>query len=510
MDMAANLKEVCMKLIKSLALGLGAVLACSGMAQADTAVIPMGTIQYNPAKAWNSYVILAGSGSAKLIDRNGNLVKEWDVKGGQGFPAKVFPGGHVGVSLYPGLSTGFQDSNTLAILDFDGNIVRQFNGWQKVDKGEKGQPANADGTYSVSRQHHDFQLEGSSTGYYAPGSKPKLDGKMLVLAHDNVANPKINSQMLLDDVIYIVDKKGDVVWKWHASDHFDQFGFTEAAKNHIKALPFLGKQHGGVDWLHINCASWLGPNKWYDKGDKRFHPDNIICDSRNSSHLFIIDHKTGDIVWQVAPPFVGMDGDLGPITGVHGTHMIPKGLPGAGNILIFDNGGPLEDDLYKDSQGHAWSRIIEFDPITRKIVWEYSAPAEKVSGSQFGYRFFFSPFISIAQRLPNGNTMITEGACSRIFEVTTDGEIVWEYRNPYNFTPFMKHSYTYRAYAVPYDYVPQLTKPVEVPVTAPSEPASFIMLPDDNGNVPNFKPVIDQRATVQFDDPWVVNRPAAK
>ena len=499
-----------MKLIKSLALGLGAVLACSGMAQADTAVIPMGTIQYNPAKAWNSYVILAGSGSAKLIDRNGNLVKEWDVKGGQGFPAKVFPGGHVGVSLYPGLSTGYQDGNTLAILDFDGNIVRQFNGWQKVDKGEKGQPANADGTYSVSRQHHDFQLEGSSTGYYAPSSKPKLDGKMLVLAHDNVANPKINSQMLLDDVIYIVDKKGDVVWKWHASDHFDQFGFTEAAKNHIKALPLLGRQHGGVDWLHINCASWLGPNKWYDKGDKRFHPDNIICDSRNSSHLFIIDHKTGDIVWQVAPPFVGMDGDLGPITGVHGTHMIPKGLPGAGNILIFDNGGPLEDDLYKDSQGHAWSRIIEFDPITRKIVWEYSAPAQKVGGSTFGYRFFFSPFISIAQRLPNGNTMITEGACSRIFEVTTDGEIVWEYRNPYNFTPFMKHNYTYRAYAVPYDYVPQLTKPVEVPVTAPSEPASFIMLPDDNGNVPNFKPVIDQRATVQFDDPWVVNRPAAK
>ena len=505
-----------MKLLKSLALGLGAVLACSGMASAETDVIPVGTIKYNPAKAWNSYVILAGSNTAKLIDRNGNLVKEWDVKGGQGFPAKVFPGGHVGVSLYPGLSTGFQDSNTLAILDFDGNIVRQFNGWQKVDKGEKGQPANADGTYSVSRQHHDFQLEGSSTGYYAPGSKPKLDGKMLVLAHDNVANPKINSQMLLDDVIYIVDKKGDVVWKWHASDHFDQFGFTEAAKNHIKALPFLGKQHGGVDWLHINCASWLGPNKWYDKGDKRFHPDNIICDSRNSSHLFIIDHKTGDIVWQVTPPFVGQDSDLGPITGVHGTHMIPKGLPGAGNILIFDNGGPLPGDLYKDTQAHAWSRVIEFDPITKKIVWEYSAPTQKVGGGNFGYRFFFSPFISIAQRLPNGNTMITEGACSRIFEVTTEGEIVWEYRNPYNNMPAardthsMSTGYTYRAYAVPYDYVPQLTKPVEVPVSAPAFPRSFVMMPDDNGNLPNYKPVLDQRPTVLFEEPWVINRPAAK
>ena len=499
-----------MKLLKSLALGLGAVLACSGMASAETDVIPVGTIKYNPAKAWNSYVILAGSNTAKLIDRNGNLVKEWNQFGGEGMPNKVYPGGHLLTTLYPSLSSGAQDNNTVALLDFDGNIVRQYNGWLKVDKGERGQPANPDGTYSVSRQHHDFQLEGSPTGYYAPGVKPKLDGKMLVLAHDNVSNPKINSEVLLDDVIYIVDKKGEVIWTWYANEHFDQFGFSGPAKNAIRANTKRGGEHSGVDWLHINCASWLGPNKWYDKGDKRFHPDNIICDSRNSSHLFIIDHKTGDIVWQVTPPFVGQDSDLGPITGVHGTHMIPKGLPGAGNILIFDNGGPLEDDLYKDSQGHAWSRIIEFDPITRKIVWEYSAPAEKVSGSQFGYRFFFSPFISIAQRLPNGNTMITEGACSRIFEVTTDGEIVWEYRNPYNFTPFMKHSYTYRAYAVPYDYVPQLTKPVEVPVTAPSEPASFIMLPDDNGNVPNFKPVIDQRATVQFDDPWVVNRPAAK
>ena len=499
-----------MKLLKSLALGLGAVLACSGMASAETDVIPVGTIKYNPAKAWNSYVILAGSNTAKLIDRNGNLVKEWNQFGGEGMPNKVYPGGHLLTTLYPSLSSGAQDNNTVALLDFDGNIVRQYNGWLKVDKGERGQPANPDGTYSVSRQHHDFQLEGSPTGYYAPGVKPKLDGKMLVLAHDNVSNPKINSEVLLDDVIYIVDKKGEVIWTWYANEHFDQFGFSGPAKNAIRANTKRGGEHSGVDWLHINCASWLGPNKWYDKGDKRFHPDNIICDSRNSSHLFIIDHKTGDIVWQVTPPFVGQDSDLGPITGVHGTHMIPKGLPGAGNILIFDNGGPLEDDLYKDSQGHAWSRIIEFDPITRKIVWEYSAPAEKVSGSQFGYRFFFSPFISIAQRLPNGNTMITEGACSRIFEVTTDGEIVWEYRNPYNFTPFMKHSYTYRADAVPYDYVPQLTKPVEVPVTAPSEPASFIMLPDDNGNVPNFKPVIDQRATVQFDDPWVVNRPAAK
>ena len=186
-----------MKLLKSLALGLGAVLACSGMASAETDVIPVGTIKYNPAKAWNSYVILAGSNTAKLIDRNGNLVKEWNQFGGEGMPNKVYPGGHLLTTLYPSLSSGAQDNNTVALLDFDGNIVRQYNGWLKVDKGERGQPANPDGTYSVSRQHHDFQLEGSPTGYYAPGVKPKLDGKMLVLAHDNVSNPKINSQTAL-------------------------------------------------------------------------------------------------------------------------------------------------------------------------------------------------------------------------------------------------------------------------------------------------------------------------
>ncbi|MBS5049752.1 MAG: aryl-sulfate sulfotransferase, partial [Desulfovibrionaceae bacterium] len=265
-----------MKLLKSLALGLGAVLACSGMASAETDVIPVGTIKYNPAKAWNSYVILAGSNTAKLIDRNGNLVKEWNQFGGEGMPNKVYPGGHLLTTLYPSLSSGAQDNNTVALLDFDGNIVRQYNGWLKVDKGERGQPANPDGTYSVSRQHHDFQLEGSPTGYYAPGVKPKLDGKMLVLAHDNVSNPKINSEVLLDDVIYIVDKKGEVIWTWYANEHFDQFGFSGPAKNAIRANTKRGGEHSGVDWLHINCASWLGPNKWYDKGDKRFHPDNII------------------------------------------------------------------------------------------------------------------------------------------------------------------------------------------------------------------------------------------
>lgn len=55
--------------------------------------------------------------------------------------------------------------------------------------------------------------------------------------------------------------------------------------------------------MHINNIATLGENKWYDGGDERFHPDNIIFDARNSNILGIISKKTGDIVWRLGPDF---------------------------------------------------------------------------------------------------------------------------------------------------------------------------------------------------------------
>ena len=69
-----------------------------------------------------------------------------------------------------------------------------------------------------------------------------------------------------------------------------------------------------------------------------------------------------------------------------------------------------------------FSRIIEVDLATKQIVWKYQEKRESD---------FFSPRISNAQRLPNGNTLICEGDFGRLFEVTRDGELVWEFVNPY-------------------------------------------------------------------------------
>ncbi|HMH53807.1 MAG TPA: aryl-sulfate sulfotransferase [Candidatus Acidoferrum sp.] len=87
-----------------------------------------------------------------------------------------------------------------------------------------------------------------------------------------------------------------------------------------------------------------------------------------------------------------------------------------GNLTIFDNG------THRRDHPATYSRVIEVDPRTSAIVWEYH------DQSLFD---FFSPYISGAQRLANGNTLICEGCHGRIFEVTADGQVVWEYVNPY-------------------------------------------------------------------------------
>jgi hypothetical protein len=109
-----------------------------------------------------------------------------------------------------------------------------------------------------------------------------------------------------------------------------------------------------------------------------------------------------------------------------------------------------------------YSRVLEIDPVAMKIVWQYT-PNEAGFLYPMDSSRFYSPFISGMQRLPNGNTLITEGSNGRVFEVTPDYEIVWEFISPYK-GKFIPMNMTYRAYRVPYEWVPQVEKPVETPI----------------------------------------------
>ena len=143
--------------------------------------------------------------------------------------------------------------------------------------------------------------------------------------------------------------------------------------------------------------------------------------------------------------------DIGQIVGQHHVHMIQKGLPGEGNILLFDNGGqaglgkptPCAPTGYCNAT-RGYSRVLEINPVTMERVWSYNDPSEFEGNiealSQMNQ--LFSHYCSSADRLPNGNTLITEMLHGRIIEVTPEREVVWEFINPGG-KVFRAHRYPY-------------------------------------------------------------------
>jgi hypothetical protein len=267
-----------------------------------------------------------------------------------------------------------------------------------------------------------------------------------------------------------------VTWRWVASEHLDELGFTPEQLALVKASK-------SPDYLHINNMSLVGPNKWFDAGDQRFAPDNILIDSRNANFIVIIDRKTSKVVWRLGPNYdakarpreagrlVGkppLPRPVDQLSGQHDAHIIPPGLPGAGDLLVYDNQGeagypPVALGL------DTGSRVLEIDPVKKEIVWSYTADDSHAPGWTF-----YSSFISSARRLPNGNTLIDEGVNGRFFQVTPKGEIVWEYVSPYfaqtavgGSGQLIRSNWVYRATPVPYDWAPEGTPHTETPVAAP-------------------------------------------
>ncbi len=439
-------------------------------------IYPTGVTVYNPEKCWSGFTLFqVAELGAMLIDMNGTEQKLW--KGVTGTPNKILPGGYLLTSLGErNPKFGRQDQTDLAQVDWDGKVVWKFEKVEYIeDAGEEPQ--------WMARQHHDYQRAGNPVGYYAPNMEPEIDkGNTVILSRKNLYNHEISDKYLLDDYIVEIDWEGEIIWEWSLNEHFNELGFNEASKNIIYRDPNLYSRQGvaaaSADWSHINSLSLLGPNKWYDAGDERFHPDNIIVCARELNISLIISKKTGEIVWKIGPYYDTPElSHIGWIIGQHSVHMIPKGLPGEGNILIFDNGGwagygaPSQNSPKgRDAALRDYSRVLEIDPVTLKIVWQYT-PKEAGFAIPLDAQRFYSGFISNAQRLPNGNTLICEGSNGRVFEVTAEHELVWEFVNPYKNKKLQMNS-VYRAYRVPYEWVPQIKNYTENPI-APVDCKNF-------------------------------------
>jgi len=179
------------------------------------------------------------------------------------------------------------------------------------------------------------------------------------------------------DYLLEVTTAGEAVWEWRSWEHLDP------------ATDVITPQDRREEWTHGNTVAEMADG-------------SLVASFRNVSTVAIVERPGGRIRWKLGAPPLAQQHD-------------PRPLPN-GNLLIFDNGPHRRDEP------PPYSRVLEVDPRTGAIVWEYH------DQSLFD---FFSPYISGAQRLPNGNTLICEGCDGRLFEVTREGEVVWEFVSPH-------------------------------------------------------------------------------
>ena len=301
--------------------------------------------------------------------------------------------------------------------------------------------------YSVSGLHHDFLK--------MPNGNVLLLMRELNTREEAIAagaNPEFVHAIGLD-YDYLLEVRpagasgGEIVWEWSAWDHLVQ-DFDPSKENYgaiaehpeLIDLNFLleriteSRPDERYDWLHANAIDY---NPEFDQ---------IMLSARHFSELWIIDRSAtteearghsggnsgmgGDLLYRWGNPRAYGHGTLADqrLFWQHQTHWIPPGLPGAGNILVFNNGWEFPgaerfyssiDEFAPPEDGYRRAPNSPYPPA--QPVWTYAAetPAD-----------FYAPVTSGAQRLPNGNTLIVNGPAGTIFQVTPDGRIVWKYVSP--------------------------------------------------------------------------------
>ena len=329
-----------------------------------------GLVSYKPEKCYNGYTLFSncGGNTFYLIDMEGNVVHTW--------------------TTLP--------TNVGEILP-NGNLIygHQRNGITEVDWNNRTRL-----WYYPCTFHHDFSV--------------MPNGHLMILC--GVREKKFNrpelfggcAQGLAYEPNYFLEidpKTGRVFWQWWAEDHTEEL--KEAGAMFPRPIDERTKFLRG-DIFHCNTCEVL-PDTTLGREDCRFKAGNVVFSYRQIDTMGVINKDDGEIVWAWGPG--QLDGqhiptlipDFHPITG--------EQMPGAGHFLIFDNG------RYRRN----FSRILEVDPKTDQIVWGYRIPP----------RHFHSWHISGSDRMPNGNTLICDGPQGRFLEVTAQGEIVWEYLNPF-------------------------------------------------------------------------------
>ena len=373
----------------------------------------------DPYEGYTLYNQLMGSNTTYLVDMDGGVVHTWLGSGSIASTPYLFKGGDL---LRPCRVQGQVPMNGAAVggriqrIALDGEIL-----WDYRFSDQNNQ------------QHHDIC--------------PMPNGNVLLVAWERrtqaeaAAVGRTNPNEMWPTQIVEVEPTGPtsgaIVWRWRLWEHLIQDvnpslpNYGNPADHPERLNVNVGGIHNG-DWIHVNAL------------DYNEELDQIVMSSNSLDEIFIIDHSTttaeasgstggnsrmgGDFLYRWGN---SLNYDRGTtqdhiLWNVHGVNWIDPGLAGEGNLLLFNNGN---DDNTSD--------LIEFlapyDPETSKYVIDDVEPFEP---SRDDYTWFYEDngfhgdHLCGVYRLPNGNTLATDGPNREIREVDSEGNTVWSFITP--------------------------------------------------------------------------------
>lgn len=412
------------------AIALLTLLFISAPAASTAETRTIGVIILDQQRAAPGYTLLAPkhNGRTYLIDNEGQVYNTWDSKYEPGQSAYLLPNGHmIRAAMLPqsgALGTGGGEGGRLEEYDWDGNLLWELD--------------YVSNSYAI---HHDFKV------------LPNGNVIALLVERKNQAevsaagfNPSLlQDTFLLPDAVVEIEpirpKGGRIVWEWHVWDHliqnFDRTknNFGDPAAHPELVDPNASPRKLATFWNHMNSID-------YNAGF-----DQILMSVRGNSEVWVIDHSTttaqaaghtggksgkgGDLLYRWGNPQMYYAGKVADqmLYEQHDAQWIEAGRPGAGNMLVFNNGvnrpggnvsSADEFAVPVDASGnYAGAAGSAFGPA--KLAWTFAA----LKGTGW-----YESDISGAQRLPNGNTLITYGTHGVLVEVTQGGDIVWQYVDP--------------------------------------------------------------------------------
>ena len=222
------------------------------------------------------------------------------------------------------------------------------------------------------------------------------DGRILVLERRFRVIPAIDAKRrCVDNLLTFVSSDGQKLAE------FSLYDLLLAEPRVLTVEPTPGAENlpagYNLDPLHANTVFWIARPE-LAAVNPLFQIGRVLVTIRYLDSVALFDLEQKRCVWAFG---------AGELQGPHDASVLANG-----HILVLDNG--------YDERG--WSRVVELDPLSGRIVWQYRAPEPKD---------FFTSGRGTVQALPNGDVLVGNSNSGEAFEITRAGEIVWRYLNPF-------------------------------------------------------------------------------